>query len=97
VPDQLSRLWSRAADAIVVIAVVAGVLLGTYGVWTIHETHQIVVSHNTELAQTNEAVRHIEELQKTSTSNHSGTLIYLEAICASTPGCPAALQQLEGG
>jgi hypothetical protein len=74
-----------------------GVLFGAYGIVAIHETHQIVVSHNTELAQTKAIANQVLKLQKQSSTNHAGTVAYLEALCVSTPGCPAAVQKTEGG
>ena len=96
-PAFRSRIWRYVADGVVFVTIVIGVMLGAWGAWTIHETHQIVVSHDTELAQTKAIAKDLLSQSRTQTTNHSATLVYLEALCASTPGCPSAVQKLEGG
>jgi len=97
VSDRLTRIWGKLSEWILFIAMVAMIVLSAYAFWTIHETHQIVASHDAELAQTKALANDILRQEKVQSTNHSATLSILDAICASTPGCPAALQKMEAG
>jgi type VI protein secretion system component VasF len=92
--DRWRAAWARLSDWIVFAAVVVMIVLTAYSFWAIHQTHQIVVSHDQELAQTKAIANEILGQTKQQQTNHAGTLTYLEAICASTPGCPEAVQKM---
>jgi hypothetical protein len=81
-PEVRGRIWHGLSVWVVFLAVVIGVALGGYGIWVIHQTHEIVVSHNQELAQTKALAKQILQIEKQSSSNHDQTLIVLNQLCA---------------
>ena len=82
---------------IIWVGIVVGLLFAVMIGYTSVNSYTIVNSHNAELSETLVVAKQIAAFQHKATGNHGETLHYLEAICASTPGCPEKVQALEGG
>ena len=86
--DRISLGWIMLTVTVVVF-MIAG---AWYLTW---DTNKIVQGHNAELAKISQTLDEVHHFEATAASNHTGSVDYLAAICASTPGCPQRLATIQ--